>query len=377
MVTGGAGFIGSHTVDALLKKGYKVRIMDSLTPPVHMVWPDYLPKRAEVVLGDVRNREDWEKALEGVDYVFHFAAFQDYLPYFSKFFHVNTVATALLYEIIVEKKLPIKKIVVASSQAVYGEGKYKCEEHGIQYPNLRPVEQLMRREWEPKCFKCGGGLTSLLTDEYTDETYALSETNYFANPHNQYAMSKYAQEIVALALGRRYKIPTVALRYSIVQGARQSPRNLYSGVLRIFTLNMLNNRQPVAYEDGMQLRDYVNIADVVKANLLVLEDKRADYEIFNVGGGKSYTVLEFGDIAAKVLGVNIKPKVTGEFRFGDTRHIISDISKLEALGWKTTKTPKTSVREYANWIQTQKLERDYTAGAEKKMRELGTLRRAK
>ncbi len=367
LVTGGAGFIGSHTVDLLLENGYEVRILDNLSEPVHAekVWPDYVHAGVEKILGDVRSKEDWEKALDGVDCVIHLAACQDLLPNYSKFFATNTVGTALLYEVIVEKKLPIKKVVVASSQFVYGEGKYKCEKDGIVYAPPRQPEDLEKSQWDPRCPVCGGEVVSQpLTEDY-------------ANPRNQYSISKYSQELIGLNLGQLNNIPTVALRYSIVQGPRQSFRNAYSGVLRIFTLKNLQGEPAPIYEDGQQLRDYVNVEDAARATLLVLEDGRVSYQVFNVGGGKGYTVLEFAEIVAEVSGFKGSPKMTSEFRLGDTRHSISDISKLKALGWSPTKSPKNSVQEYVDWIKTQNLDKDYTRAAEEKMRELGTLRKAR
>jgi len=368
LVTGGAGFIGSHTVDLLLEKGYEVRILDNLTPPVHRDGqiPDYVPLNdVEFIHGDVRDKQAWEKALEGVDAVFHLAAYQDYLPDFSKFFHVNSVGTALLYEIVVEKRLPVRKIVVASSQATYGEGKYECPEHGIQYPGPRPLEQLERGEWELRCPICGQEMKPLPADEAV------------VNPHNQYAMSKYTQEMIALNLGRRYGIPTVCLRYSITQGARQSFRNAYSGILRIFTMRLLNHKPPIVYEDGQQLRDYVYVGDVAKANLLVLEDDRANYQVFNVGGAKATTVLEYAHLLAEKLDRNIEPVIPGQFRFGDTRHIVSDISKLRALGWEPVTPLEQIAEEYIEWAREQPDLGDYYEEAEARMEELGTIRRVR
>ncbi len=338
LVTGGAGFIGSHTVDALLAKGYRVRIMDSLEPPVHLKGrPDYVPEEAEFILGDVRNKADWKKALKGIDAVFHFAAYQDYLTDFSKFFDVNSRGTALLYEVIVEKKLPVEKVMVASSQAVYGEGKYECPEDGMIYPDPRSLDQLKRGDWELRCPKCGGKIKMEPTPESR------------VNPANSYGISKYSQELISLTLGKRYSIPTTCLRYSIVQGPRQSFYNLYSGALRAFALSIYFKRQPVIYEDGLQLRDYVNIEDVVGANLLVMENPRADYQVYNVGGGKAYTVLELAGMVGRTFGDEVNPKITGEFRFGDTRHIVSDISKIGALGWKPTNSIEKSVNDYVAW----------------------------
>jgi dTDP-L-rhamnose 4-epimerase len=304
------------------------------------------------------------RALEGAEVVFHLAAYQDYLPDFSKFATTNDGGTALLYEVIVEKKLPVHKVVVASSQATYGEGKYVCAEHGTQYPDLRPEAQLVRRQWEPLCAGCGQPMVPQWTDEAR------------VSPANQYAISKVAQELYALILGRRYGIPTVAMRYSITQGPRQSLRNAYSGILRIFTQRLLNGLPPVVYEDGNQIRDYVWVGDVARANLLVLEDERADYEAFNVGGNRKVTVLEYADLLIDQIGANVTPEVAGKFRFGDTRHIFSDIGKLRALGWEPT-TPLDRIAEaYITWVAAQPDHQDRTADALRTMEKAGTVRAA-
>ncbi len=356
LVTGGAGFIGSHTVDALLAKDHQTRIMDSLESPVHLEGkPNYIPKKAEFILGDVRVKTDWEKTLKEIDAVFHFAAYQDYLTDFSKFFDVNSRGTALLYEVAVEKKLPLKKVIIASSQAVYGEGKYRCSEDGIVYPAPRSLEQLRRGDWELRCPKCGNKIKIQLTDESR------------VNPTNSYAISKYSQELIGLTLGKRYNIPTICLRYSIVQGPRQSPYNLYSGALRAFAASIHSGKEPVIYEDGQQLRDYVNIEDVVRANLLALEDSRTDYQVYNVGGGKAYTVLDLANMVARALGKKVKKKVSGKFRLGDTRHIISDISKLKALGWQPTNPIEKSVKDYLNWLSTIEIRENTVECAQRRM----------
>ncbi|MBD3169478.1 MAG: SDR family NAD(P)-dependent oxidoreductase [candidate division Zixibacteria bacterium] len=365
LVTGGAGFIGSHTVDALVKNGVDVRILDSLEKPVHLKGkPDYLNPKAEFILGDVRNKEDMKKALEGVDSVFHLAAYQDYMTDFSKFFHVNSVGTAIIYELAVEYKLPVKKVVVASSQAVYGEGKYHCEKDGIIYPDIRPENQLRAGDWEIKCPKCGHQMQWRETDESV------------VNPHNQYAVSKYTQELISLSLGRRYSIPTACVRYSIVQGARQSFYNAYSGACRIFSLYNYFDKTPTVYEDGLQLRDYLNIADVVSANLLVMEKDEANFNVYNVGGGKAYSVLDFARIVADRFDKNNEPKVPGEYRFGDTRHIVSDITALKNLGWEPRVPIEQSVDEYIEYLKEQANVEDILDYAEEKMKSMNVVRQA-
>jgi dTDP-L-rhamnose 4-epimerase len=357
LVTGGAGFIGSHTSDRLLRLGYKVRIFDSLEKPVHMKGkPDYLPKEAEFVKGDVRDRSALKRVLKGVDAVYHFAAFQDNLPNFSKYFDVNATGTALLYELILEGKLDIKKVVVASSQAVMGEGKYRCKKDGEVFPNLRSIEQLKKGDWEVRCPECNGKVVFEASDEKV------------VNPQNQYGISKFAQETIAMSLGRNFGIPTVCLRYSIVQGPRQSFYNPYSGACRAFCLNLLFKKSPQIFEDGKQIRDYVNIEDVVDANILALYDKRADYQVFNVGGGRGYSVLQFYKIVCKVFECDIEPKVKSTFRLGDVRHILSDIGKLKKLGWRPKLNPEKSVRDYREWLLSRPLPPKTLLNKQEKMR---------
>ncbi len=363
LVTGGAGFIGSHTVDRLLECGHAVRILDSLAQPVHRTGkPAYLNPAAEFVQGDVTRREDLRAALAGIDAVYHFAAYQDYLPDFSKFFHVNAVGTALLYELVVEHGLPIRKVVVASSQAVYGEGRHRCPNGHVVHPPLRSEERLRSGRFEIPCPECGAETTWEPTDESR------------VNPQNQYALSKHAQEQLAVHLGRRYHIPSVAMRYSIVQGPRQSFYNAYSGACRVFCLSHHVGRLPPIYEDGLQARDFVNIHDVVDANLLVLEDARADYQVLNVGGGRAYTVAEFAGIVAGVFDREIDAKPSGLYRFGDTRHSVSDVSRLRALGWEPRRTAADSVEEYVAWLREQNDVEDVLSAAERTMKAMGVVR---
>lgn len=370
LVTGGAGFIGSHTADALLTAGHEVRILDSFEEPVHQQGRrSYLPDGAEVIEGDVRNKRDWEKSLAGIDVVYHLAAYQDYMLDFGKFFHVNCVGTGLLYEVIVEKGWPLRKIVIASSQAVYGEGRYTCKECQATegkdvrcYPDSRSAEQLDRGQWDHRCPQCG----SLLFPEPTPEAVV--------NPQNQYALSKYAQETLAVRLGKRYGIPTVAMRYSIVQGPRQSFYNAYSGACRVFCLSYFFGTPPVLYEDGNQLRDFVNIRDVVDANLMVLEKAEADYQAFNVGGGRGYTVREFAELVRSAFHEKMSPQIPGAYRYGDTRHIVSDSSKLKSLGWSPRYSAEDSVREYALWLAEQSCVENVIEAAQEKMKALGVVK---
>jgi dTDP-L-rhamnose 4-epimerase len=365
LVTGGAGFIGSHTCDRLLALGHDVVVLDALTPPVHRNRrPAYVSPGADFYEGDVRNRDLVTNLLRRVDAVYHFAAYQDYLPDFSRFSDVNVVSTALLYEIIVAERLDLARIVVASSQAAMGEGLYLCHADGEQLPGMRPESALAAGQWDIPCPECGGPLAVQATPERV------------SNPQNAYGMSKLGEEMVAINLGRRYGIPTVALRYSIVQGPRQSVYNVYSGACRIFCLSYLQGMAPTIYEDGAAIRDYVNIDDVVDANVLVLEDDRAAGRVFNVGGGKAVTIRDFADIVMRQYGSAQPGVVTGEYRFGDTRHILSDISALRALGWEPRRTPTDSVAAYAAWLKGMEGLDGVLIEANARMRALGVVRKA-
>ncbi len=365
LVTGGAGFIGSHTCDRLLSLGHQVVVLDALTPPVH---PDgesaYLSPEVDFYQGDTRNRDLLANLLRRVDAVYHFAAYQDYLPDFSRFSDVNVVSTALLYEIIVAERLDLARVVVASSQSAMGEGLYWCPADGEQTPGMRPESALAASQWDIPCPECGGPLEMRATPERV------------SNPQNAYGMSKLAEEMVAVNLGRRYGIPTVALRYSIVQGPRQSVYNAYSGACRIFCLSYLLDKAPILYEDGGAIRDYLNIEDVVDANVLVLSDDRAAGRVFNVGGGQAVNTQEFADIVMRQYGSDQSGMVTGEYRFGDTRHILSDISALRALGWKPRRTPAQSVAAYAAWLEGMDGLDGVLAQADARMRALGVVRKA-
>lgn len=364
LVTGGAGFIGSHIADALLARGCEVRVLDNLEPRVHPRGrPAYLSREIEFLEGDVRDRAALERALVGAEIVFHLAAYQDYMPDYSKFFHSNVVSTALLFEIIREKHLPVHKIIVASSQSVYGEGQYRCAEHGLILPEARPVAQLDRGDWDLRCPNCHGALIPVL----------LREAH--ANPAGPYGISKFAQELAALRLGKILGIHTVALRYSIVQGARQSFYNAYSGICRIFTRAFRSGQAPVIFEDGKQLRDYVHISDVVAANLLVADDPRADGQAFNVGSGRATSVVEYARVLRQKMNAPVAPEIPGVYRVGDVRHTVSSIAKLQALGWNVTKGLDEIFADYLAWLNATPDSADYFKPAFDAMQRSGVVRR--
>jgi dTDP-L-rhamnose 4-epimerase len=363
LVTGGAGFIGSHTVDHLLEKGYQVRILDNLQPRVHPLGPPaYIPKEAELIVGDVADRSAMQRALSGVDYVMHLAAYQDYLPDFSTFIHVNAESSALIFELIVAGRLPIRKIVFASSQSVAGEGSYVCAEHGPCTPDPRPLAQLERGDWEIHCPQCSREMIPQLISESVGW------------PHTAYAVSKHTIELLARSLGGRYRIPTACMRYTYVQGSRNSFFNAYSGICRRFALRIANGLPPVCYEDGRQLRDYVNVADVAHANVLAMESDVDEHAVYNVGGGRAITVLEFARIMLDASESSLEPLIPGEYRPGDTRHTVSDISAIRRLGWAPNIPVEQNVIEYLGWMSGFAGTADYLAEAERVMRAQNVVR---
>jgi dTDP-L-rhamnose 4-epimerase len=338
LVTGGAGFVGSHIVDEFLRQGYDVRVIDSLDPRVHPKGlPRYFPNDAEFVKGSVTDRATWEHALVDVDVISHQAAYQDYMLDFAKFLAVNAMSTALLYEILVERHMRPEKVIVASSQSVYGEGQYVCSAHGHVLPKTRDQEQLQAKDWEVRCPVCKESIAPrLLEEEYT-------------NPINQYAVSKLSGEKIALGLGQIHEIPTVALRYSITQGPRQSLFNQYSGILRIF-FNRARARMPlVVYEDGRQTRDFVHVQDVVDANFCMLK-KGSNYEAYNVGSGTAISVLEYAELMTRTLGSETKVIIPGQYRIGDNRHSVSSVEKLRKLGWRPQRLLPQILEDFLAWV---------------------------
>lgn len=341
LVTGGAGFIGGHLVDALLQDGYRVRVLDNLAPPVHDGrLPSWFNKKAQFVKGDVCSKTDLIKALKDVSCVFHLAAYMDFHPDFSTFINTNVTSTALLYEVIREKKYPVKKIIVTSSQSVYGEGKYLCKKHGIIYPQSRCEVDLQRGSWEVRCPQ-DGALMKYLSEQESDRVFPL----------NLYGVSKKSLEDVALDLGRLNNIPSVALRYTIVHGPRQTFRHFYSGALRQFAAMALSGEPIRMHEDGQQTRDFVHIEDLIKAHLVVLKDKLADFQIFNIGSGRADKVFDLAKMVAEILNTPFRYELAGIYRVGTARHSVADIGKMKKLGWRPRRALEDNVRDYLAWIK--------------------------
>ena len=304
LVTGGAGFIGSHVVDTLIDNGYTVRVLDNLAPPTHNgKLPEWFNKKAEFLKGDVRIKKDWRKALNGVEAVIHLAAYMDQHPDFSNYVSTNVESIALMFESVVENKIPIKKIIAASSQSVYGHGKYRCKNHGSIYPEPRTINDLKNRRWDYICKDCGETLTFL--PEKEDDTLF---------PQIPYGISKLASEQLLM--------------------------------------NLAKNNEPIKInEDGQQSRDFVDVRDTASAYLKVLEDSRADFQIFNFGSGNNTKIIDLAEMVSNAAEVPFWPSLNNRFRAGDARHSPMDMDKLKALGWRPKYALAEAVSEYLKWVR--------------------------
>ncbi|HBY96608.1 MAG: NAD-dependent epimerase/dehydratase family protein [Ardenticatenaceae bacterium] len=347
LVTGGAGFVGSHLVDALIARGHKVRVFDNLTPQVHAKPPEYLNPNAELVVADVRDRAALAKALAGVEVVFHQAAAVGVGQSMYEIEHyvaANTLGGAILLDLLVNEPHAVCRLVVASSMSIYGEGAYDCPEHGVVFPKLRLERQMADHDWEPHCLYCRRVLEPLATDE---------QKPLF--PTSIYAITKRDHEEMFLTVGQAYNIPTVALRYFNIYGPRQALSNPYTGVAAIFSSRLLNDNPPVIYEDGGQRRDFVHVSDIVRANLLAMTaPDDALYTAYNVGTGRYQTVKGVAALLSGALGKEIEAIITGRYRRGDIRHCYADIRKArERLGYEPAVCFEQGVADLVRWVAQQ------------------------
>ena len=367
LVTGGAGLIGSHIVDLLLREGWTVRVLDNLEPQTHKNGkPEWVNPGAEFRQGNVQDYETMRAALTDIDVVFHEAAYGGYMPEMAKYVLVNSFGTAQMLEIIRDHQLPVRKVLVASSQAVYSEGAANCPEHGHVVPLLRPAEQLRAGDFSVHCPICGRPTSSVPTPEATP-----------GGGETVYALTKVDQERLVLLWGKQTGIPTVALRYSCTYGPRQSLFNPYTGVIAIFCTRLLNGQPPIMYEDGAQTRDLCFVEDIAHANLLAATTDMLDGLPANVGSGRATSIRDLAEIIANQLGVKLAPIARGEFRPGEIRSLISDISRIRTIGY----TPQTSIEQgierYVDWIKTQGAVEDYFSRAEAGLRAKGIVQSVK
>ena len=352
LITGGAGFVGSHLADGLLAAGHSVRILDDLTPQVHGDGPpDYLAPGAELVVGDVRDPNVLRDVLRGVDVVYHFAAavgVGQSMYEISRYMSVNTQGTAELLQAMLDAKHTPEKLVVASSMSIYGEGRYCCSKCGRDAaPPVRPLSQLKAGVWELHCTVCDGVLKPLPTNESK-----LSETN------SVYALSKRDQEELCLIYGRNYGLPVTALRFFNIYGTRQALSNPYTGVAAVFASRLLNGKQPLVFEDGEQMRDFVSVHDIVRANMLAMERPESNDEIINIGCGRPISIRQVAELLSTALNKgDLEPVITNKYRAGDIRHCYADITKArDLLGYEPQVSHEEGFRELAEWLAEQQPE---------------------
>jgi dTDP-L-rhamnose 4-epimerase len=349
LVTGGAGFIGSHLVDRLLAGGHEVKVLDSLDAQVHEGGaPDYLSPEAHFIHGDVRDHDAVRTALEGVDALVHLAAavgVGQSMYEIERYTSINAIGAAVVLEEASEARERLQKVVVASSMSIYGEGLYRCPIEGVEIDRVEPRadDQLAARTWEVLCPSCGAALEPLPTPE----TKPLAPTSI-------YAVNKRDHEEMFLAWGRAYRVPVTALRLFNVYGPRQALSNPYTGVAAIFSSRLLNGRPPVIFEDGLQTRDFVHVGDVAEALERALGPGAADYAAVNVGAGRAISIREVADVLARELHVDVEPEIRYEFRAGDIRHCVADVRRAgELLGYEPGMTFEEGMRELVGWLATQ------------------------
>ncbi len=348
LITGGAGFIGSHLVDKLIEeKKYEITVFDILEEQVHgnnNKFPDYLNKNVKFIQGSVTDYEKLYELVKDHDTVYHLAAMVGVgqsMYEIRKYIEHNILGTANLLDIIANKEHNVKKIILASSNTIYGEGKSNCPKCGVVYPKLRTIKQLKERDWDINCPNCGVKVKPLLTDEMTR-----------LNSSSIYAFSKQAQEKATMLIGNTYGINTTVLRFFLVYGPRQALSNPYTGVCAIFGARLFKGKPPIIYEDGLQTRDFVNVKDACQALVLAMENKKSNGEIFNVGSGMPIKVKEIADIMIQKINPTIKPVYNGKYRIGDIRHCTADISKIKSkLGYKATIKFEEGINQLIEWIK--------------------------
>lgn len=330
LITGGAGYVGSYLADLFLKLGFSVRILDI------DVRPDEPAREIEYVKGDVLNQESWRRALQGITHVVHLAAYGDNYPDFHRCFAVNAAGTALLYETIKNGHFPIEQVIVASSQSLYGEGKYLCKKHGIFYPRSRSRKDLEAGHWDIRCPE-DNTLTKVVPSEEDDKLFPVSP----------YGISKMAQDQIALTIGKEFGVPSVALRYAMVSGAYPSMRAIYPNAIKFFTERALKNEPISMHEDGGQSRDFVDIKDLGEAHLAALDNPASFFQTFNIGSGASVRMRDLAETICRIAGVKFQPIFKNEFRPFTPRHMMMSIEKAKRiLFWKPTYSLNQSINDY-------------------------------
>ena len=371
LITGGAGFIGSRLCEKLFNKGYNITVLDNLSTQIHGNGESFLFKKIKdkctFINGDVRNKEDWEVAIKGQEIVVHLAAETgtgQSMYEAQKYNDVNIMGTANMLELLANKNHQIEKMVIASSRAIYGEGKYLCSMHGLIYPAQRNESDMEKGEFNPKCDICNSQLQLVATDE-----------NSKIHPLSIYGITKQQQEQMVMTTGESLRIASVAFRYQNVYGPGQSLSNPYTGILSIFSTRILNGNDLDIYEDGEESRDFVYIDDVVDATILGIEKKEANGQVFNVGSGVTTTVREVAESLKKFYNSDINISISGKYRLGDIRHNYADLTKIkEALGFSPKYDFQKGISKFVNWVKTQEIMEDKYEESIKELRNKGLMK---
>jgi dTDP-L-rhamnose 4-epimerase len=367
LITGGAGFIGSNLSLKLLTLGYDVRVLDNLSPQIHTEKSPLfqsIKDKVEFFRGDVQNYDDWKRALIDIDIVVHLAAETgtgQSMYEIEKYTDVNIKGTSIFLDILTNEVHSVKKIIVASSRAIYGEGKYMCDKHGEVYPSARSEKNMAEQDFSVKCPKCNANVTLLSTDEESK-----------IHPTSIYGITKQVQEQMCMTVGKSLSIPTVAFRYQNVYGAGQSLSNPYTGILSIFSTIIKNGNSINIFEDGLESRDFVYVDDVVEATVLGIEKEEANYEVFNVGYGERIDVLRVAKTLIEAYKSNSEIAISGHYRLGDIRDNYADLSKIkEKLGFEPKVSFEEGIEKFTSWVNKQEVAKDLYQVSIEEMKQKG------
>ncbi len=363
LITGGAGFIGSNLSLKLLKKGYSVTVLDNLSKQIHgenAELPLDLKGKVTFIKGDVRDKDDWRKAMQGQDIIVHLAAETgtgQSMYEINKYAEVNICGTANMLDILVNENHSIEKIILASSRAIYGEGKYSCKKCGIIFPNPRRLEDLLAKRYEPICPSCGGNVKLMATEEKSK-----------IHPSSVYGITKFFQEQIIINVCKNINMPFTILRYQNVYGPGQSLKNPYTGILSIFSTRIKNGKDIIIFEDGKESRDFVYIEDVIMATTIAIINKDANYKIINIGTGKNCSIYDIASILKKYFRKNTKIEISNLFRLGDIRHNYADISESQGiLGYYPKYNIEKGLKYFVKWVESQNIENDILEQSIKEM----------
>lgn len=364
LITGGAGFIGSHLAQSIVERNCNVTVYDNLNPQVHgenAGFPLCLKRKGiKLIKGDITDKDRLRQTIEGIDLIVHLAAetgVGQSMYAIEKYVNINIYGTAIILDILANTKNAVKKIVLASSRAVYGEGKYECHNCGVVYPPSRSLQQIENKEWQMKCPKCREYVKSLPTDE-----------DSLLSPSSTYAVTKHTQEQLIANFGKSFNMPYVILRYQNVYGPGQSLSNPYTGILSIFSTRIMNGQAPFVFEDGKETRDFVYIDDAVHATILAIENREIEKETFNVGTGGKTAVLDVANLLIKKLASCLKPKIIGKSRIGDIRHCYADLKKIrDVLGYEPKYDIHSGLADFVYWVKSQKQAIDLSGSANREL----------